>query len=117
VSSDFRQLAAYRLAVEVADFAHAAAARWDSFDRWTVGVQLVRAADSVGANIAEGLGRWHGPDRRRLFFIARGSLYEAEHWMLRAESRGLLEPGTNDQLGEVARALNGLIKQPTRSEP
>jgi four helix bundle protein len=117
VSSDFRQLVAYRLAVDVADRAHSAAARWPSFDRWTVGVQLVRAADSVGANIAEAMGRWHGPDRRRLLFIARGSLYETEHWMLRAEGRGLLEPGTNDRLGEVARALNGLIRSPAGSRP
>jgi four helix bundle protein len=113
VSSDFRQLAAYRLAVEVADSMHSVASRWDSFDRWSLGVQLVRAADSIGANIAEGMGRWHGPDRRRFLFIARGSLYETEHWMLRAEKRGLLEPGTNDRLGEVARALNGLIRKPT----
>jgi four helix bundle protein len=113
VSSNFRDLVAYRLAVEVADFAHSAAARWNSFERWTLGVQLVRAADSVGANMAEAMGRWHAPDRRRLLFIARGSLYETEHWMLRAEARGLLRPGTNDRLDEVGRALNGLIRKPT----
>jgi four helix bundle protein len=117
VSSDFRQLVSYRLAVEVADFVHSAAAGWVSFVRWSVGIQLVRAADSVGANIAEAMGRWHGPDRRRLLFIARGSLYETEHWMLRAEARGLLEPGTNDRLGEVAKALNGLIRAPTGNRP
>jgi four helix bundle protein len=117
VSSDFRDLVAYRLAVAVADDMHGAAARWDSFERWSLGIQLVRAADSVGANIAEAMGRWHAPDRRRLLFIARGSLYETEHWILRAESRGLLEPKTNDRLGEVARALNGLIRSPTGSRP
>ncbi len=92
---------------------HEVAARWNSFERWSIGVQLVRAADSVGANVAEAMGRWHAPDRRRFLFIARGSLYETEHWMLRAEARGLLEPGSNDRLGEVGRALNGLIKKPT----
>jgi four helix bundle protein len=76
-------------------------------------VQLVRAGDSVGANIAEAMGRWHVADRRRLLFIARGSLYETEHWMLRAESRGLLKRGASDRLGELGRALNGLIKKPT----
>jgi four helix bundle protein len=113
VASDFRDLVAYRLDVEVADDLHRLAAGWSAFDRWSLGVQLVRAVDSVGANIAEAMGRWHVADRRRLLFIARGSLYEAEHWMLRAESRGLLEPGANDRLGEVGRALNGLIKTPT----
>ena len=113
MGSEFRRLRVYRLAVEVADDMHSVATRWGSFDRWSLGVQLVRATDSVGANIAEAMGRWHGPDRRRFLFIARGSLYEAEHWMLRAEARGLLEPGTNNRLGEVGKALNGLIRKPT----
>jgi four helix bundle protein len=113
VGSDFRELVAYRLAVELADDLHRLASGWNSFDRWSLGVQLVRAADSVGANMAEAMGRWHVADRRRLLFIARGSLYETEHWILRAESRGLLEQGTCDRVGQVGRALNGLIKKPT----
>ena len=76
-------------------------------------MQLLRSADSVGANIAEAKGRWHIPDRRRFLFVARGSLYETEHWILRAEKRGLLETGFAARLEEVARALNGLIRRPT----
>jgi four helix bundle protein len=112
VASDFRRLAAYRLAVELADEMHGAVSCWPSFDRWSVGLQLVRALDSVGANIAESSGRWHEADKRRLLIIARGSLYEAEHWMLRAEARALL-PTAPDRLDEVARALSGLVKRPT----
>ena len=33
--------------------------RWDSFAREVVGGQLARAADSIGANIAEAFGRFH----------------------------------------------------------
>jgi four helix bundle protein len=113
VGSDSRELVAYRTAVSLADDLHGFAASWGSFDRWSLGVQLVRAADSIGANIAEAMGRWHVADRRRLLFIARGSLYETEHWVLRAESRGLLAPGADDRVSEVGRALNGLIKRPT----
>jgi len=115
VRSDFQRLVAYRRACEVADEVHSFVARWSSFDRWTVGVQLVRALDSVGANIAEASGRWHPADRRRLLVIARGSLYEVEHWLVRAESRGLPVPETNDRLGEVARALTGLIRRTRRT--
>jgi four helix bundle protein len=111
VGSAFRDLDVYRLAVEMADRMHREAARWDSFDRWSLGLQLVRAADSVGANIAEGTGRWHVGDRRRLLFVARGSLYEAEHWILRGEARGRLKSGEADRLSEIGRALNGLIKR------
>jgi four helix bundle protein len=106
-------LAAYRLSVEVADDMHARVRRWPAFERSTVGAQLIRALDSIGANIAESSGRWHAADKRRLLLIARGSLCEAEHWMLRAEARGLLPLGASERLEELARALNGLIKRPT----
>jgi four helix bundle protein len=102
---------AYRLAAELADQVHAVAAEWNAFDRWTVGVQLVRSADSVGANVAEAFGRGSAPDQRRLLYIARGSLLETEHWIDRATSRGLLATGTFDlPLAELARVLTGLIR-------
>ena len=86
---------------------------WGSFERWTIGLQLIRAADSIGANIAEASGRWHVADSRRLLFIARGSLYETEHWLLRAEARELLSQGDlRERLDEIGRALNGLIRRP-----
>jgi four helix bundle protein len=109
--SHFRELTAYQLAVALAENVHDAAREWDRFEKWTIGVQLVRAADSIGANIAEGTGRWHVGDRRRLLFIARASLYETEHWVLQAQRRGLLPPGPDPRLSEVARTLNGLIKR------
>jgi four helix bundle protein len=74
-------------------------------------MQLVRAADSIGANIAEALGRWHPADKRRLLTIARGSLYETEHWIDRAHHRGLLRD--TPDLSELGRTLNGLMKKPT----
>jgi four helix bundle protein len=85
--------------------------RWPSFDRWSIGIQLTRAADSIGANIAEAAGRWHRQDQKRFLLIARGSLYETEHWLARAEARGLLEAGTTGHLSETARTLNGLIRR------
>jgi len=111
MGGSFRGLAAYRLAAELADGLHKQVATWPTFDRWTVGMQLVRAADSVGANIAEAGGRWHLADKRRLLVIARGSLYELEHWLLRARARGL-SCSTSPVLAELGRTLNGLIRRP-----
>jgi four helix bundle protein len=51
-------------------------------------------------------------DRRRLYVIARGSLYETEHWLLTAERRGLLKADLSAKVDEVGRTLSGLIARP-----
>jgi len=103
----------YELAAALANDLHRAIVRWPSFDRWSVGMQLMRSSDSIGANLAESSGRWHAKDKRRFLIMARGSLYETEHWMSQAEARGLLPPGSTDELSELAWALAGLIKKTT----
>jgi len=112
MESSFRRLAAYERSVRLSDDLYEAVGRWGSRDQWSLGIQLLRAVDSVGANIAEAVGRTSEADRRRFYVIARGSLLETEHWIARAEARGLLEPGYGRRLGEVARPLAGLINKP-----
>ena len=106
-----RSSIAYRLSAGLSDDIHEAIEDWPKFEIWTVGVQLVRAADSIGANIAEGLGRDSRADQRRFFVIARGSLYEAEHWLERAASRGLItrQDGFVEMTSELGKVLSGLI--------
>ena len=107
----FLELAVYREAAALSDEIDSCVSQWDTFARWTVGVQLVRAADSVGANIAEGYGRRTDLDRRRFLFQARGSVCELQHWLIRARERKLPYPA--DGLGradEVGRMLNGLAR-------
>ena len=111
MASAFTDLVAYRLAGELSDDVARAVAGWSSFERWSIGIQLARAADSIGANLAEALGRWHTNDRRHLLIVARGSLYETEHWLVRADARGLVHGASADTLAELARTLNGLIKR------
>lgn len=111
--SNFNELAAYRLATALAADVYASVARWPAFDRSTAGQQLVRAADAVGANIAESTGKWTSADKRRVLLIARGELYETEHWLNVATARGLIASAHHDRVAEIARALNGLVKQPT----
>jgi four helix bundle protein len=101
--SDFENLRVFRLAEELADAIWAIAARWEPFVRGTVGRQLVRAADSIGANIAEGAGRGSYQDNRRFIRVARGSLNETKYWLRRAYRRGLL---TTDQIGELKTIID-----------
>jgi four helix bundle protein len=111
MTTTFKDLASYRRAFEFAADMHDAVVKWPNVELWSVGIQLIRAADSVGANIAEALGRWHQPDRKRLLYIARGSLDETEHWVLCAEERGLLPQGSSQRLSDIRRPLNGLIRK------
>ena len=74
--SNFENLRVYQLAENLADETWELAARWNSFARDAIGKQIVRAADRVGANIAEGEGRGSYADNRRFVRMARGSLNE-----------------------------------------
>ena len=58
--------------------------RWNWFRRQTIGKQIVEAADSIGANIAEGVGRYGTQDNKRFVYFARDSLYETKHRLRRA---------------------------------
>jgi four helix bundle protein len=107
----FRDLEVYERAVGLADAVWGRVAGWDAFARWTVGVQLVRSADSIGANLAEAAGRSTDADQRRFLIVARGSALELEHWLDRASERGLpLTPGATAEAQRVGRMLNGLIR-------
>jgi four helix bundle protein len=106
----FEDLLVYRRVAALADELRATVRTWDSIDTWTAGVQAIRAADSIGANIAEATGRVTNPDRLRLLFIARGSVNELEHWLARAEARHLPSPAeSRARAQEIGRMLNGLI--------
>jgi len=95
---NFEKLKVYRLAEDLADRIWNVVGTWDRFAKETVGGQLVRAADSVGANIAEGVGRGSHADNRRFVRMSRGSLYETIHFLRRAFRRQLLTKAQTDAL-------------------
>ena len=90
VETGFEKLRVYQLSEELADLIWEIVIKWNYFAKDTIGKQLVNAADSIGANIAEGTGRGSYADNRRFARIARGSLFEVKHWIKRAYARKLL---------------------------
>ncbi len=107
-------LRVYQLAEELADICWDMAATWDLFARDAVGKQIVRAADSVGANIAEGYGRASPGDNQRFVRMARGSLYEVRHFLRRADKRKLVKREQKKRLqpllDELLPTLNAYLK-------
>ncbi|HXG08912.1 MAG TPA: four helix bundle protein [Gemmataceae bacterium] len=112
--SNFENLKVYQLAEKLADEIWNIVVRWNPFARDTVGKQIVRAADSVGANIAEGTGRGSFRDNRRFVRVARGSLHETRHWLRRAYNRDLLTSKQVERIKPIidnlSPMLNGYLK-------
>jgi four helix bundle protein len=112
--TNFEKLRVYRLSEKLADDLWQIVLTWNYFARDTVGRQVVRAADSIGANIAEGAGRGRFLDNRRFVRIARGSLNETKHWLRRAYKRALLPKTQIDRLrpiiDELGPMLNAYLK-------
>lgn len=107
-SRPFEELRVYQAAETISDLIWEIVSRWDYLAKDTVGRQMVRSADSIGANIAEGSGRGSFQDNRRFVKIARGSLYETRHWLRRAYSRKLL---TSEDVEKLKPLLDQLAPQ------
>jgi four helix bundle protein len=112
--TNFLNLKVYRLAEQLSDEIWKVVRKWDAFARDTVGKQMVRSADSIGANIAEGNGRGSFQDNRRFVRTARGSFYETRHWLRRAYCRELLTEAQVTQMkpliDNLAPMLNAYLK-------
>ena len=96
--TNFEKLRVYKLAETLADGIWKVVRGWDYLARDTVGKQMIRASDSIGANLAEGTGRGSLQDNRRFIRMARGSLYETQPWLRRAYKRSLL---SKDQVASL----------------
>src|SRR2546425_9799872 len=112
--TNFEKLQVYQLSEKIADSIWNIVIVWDSFAKDTVGKQIVRSADSIGANIAEGSGRGSHQDNRRFVRIARGSLYETIHWLRRSYIRKLLSQSEVKALRvlveELSPKLNAFLR-------
>jgi four helix bundle protein len=110
----FEKLRVFRLAEELADEICDIVVEWKYFAKETVGLQLVKAADSIGANIAEGAGRGTKKDNQRFVRISRGSLNETKYWLRRAHKRKLIGKKRIDEITSImdnlAPGLNAYLR-------
>ncbi len=103
--TNFENLKVYQLSEDLADLIWEIAVNWEDFSKATVGKQIVRSADSIGANIAEGAGRGSFQDNRRFIKMGRGSLDDTKHWLPRAYKRKLL---SEDQIKKLKPLISEL---------
>jgi len=75
-------------------------------DKKIIGDQFISAIDSVGANIAEGFGRYHYLDKNKFHYNARGSLYESFHWIELLKKRGKASEEKTDLINKKLKNLS-----------
>jgi four helix bundle protein len=102
---NFQNLRVYQLSEQLANEIWFIVINWDYFAKDTIGKQLVKSTDSIGANIAEGNGRYNLQDNQRFVKIARGSLNETRHWLRLAYQRKLL---TQEQIDKIKPIIDEL---------
>jgi four helix bundle protein len=84
------ELNGYKLSMEMAERIWEIVLKWDYFQKDTMGKQLVRAADSIAANLSEGFGRYHYKENVNFSYYSRGSLFETKTWLTKAHNRNLI---------------------------
>jgi four helix bundle protein len=108
------ELQVYNLSMDIAERIWAIVIEWDYFLKDTIGKQLVRAVDSVAANLSEGFGRYHFKENRNFCYYSRGSLYETKTWLTKAHNRKLITDEAfqsfNNDIDNIGVKLNNYIK-------
>ncbi|MFN7344101.1 MAG: four helix bundle protein [Prosthecobacter sp.] len=102
---DLHELRVYQLAMRVGEDVWSITGGWEWLAKQTIGLQWIRSADSIAANISEGYGRYSFKENAKFCCYARGSLRETQTWLEKALSRQLLNPGAADDLALRLEAL------------
>ena len=108
------ELQVYQLSMEIGEKVWNIVINWDYFLKDTIGKQLVRAVDSVAANLSEGFGRYHYKEAKNFSYYSRGSLYETKTWLTKAYNRNLITEEEfqifQNEINNIGIKLNNYIK-------
>jgi len=102
---------AYNLAMDLGERIWSTVITWDYFQKDTVGKQLVKAADSIAANLSEGLGRYHFKEIKNFGYYSRGSLFETKTWLTKSHSRALLDDVVFDDIQKDLEVIGKMINR------
>ena len=109
-----RDVGAYKIAFKLSNEIWNMCVQWNYFAKDTIGKQMVRSADSISANVAEGFGRYSKKDKIKFYRYAFGSTKETMDWTLKAYHRTLMNKQQYShimgQLNQLPLEINSLIK-------
>jgi len=108
----YRDLKVWRDAMDLAETIYRLTREMPKYEEYRLSAQLIRAAASVPANIAEGYMRGTRKDYANFVSIARGSLAETETFLLLVQRLDLIASESAEkaleQAGELGRMLTTL---------
>ncbi|MEJ2615094.1 MAG: four helix bundle protein [Ignavibacteriaceae bacterium] len=110
---NIEELQVYQLSMEIGEKIWEIVYRWNFFEKDTIGKQMVRAADSVAANLSEGFGRLSYKENKQFCYYSRGSLFETKTWLTKAKNRKLILEDEYENImkefEKVGKKLNSYI--------
>jgi four helix bundle protein len=112
---ELRDLEVYKLSEDLSDMIWNIVLEWDYFAKDTIGKQLVKASDSIAANIAEGYGRYHFKENKNFCYFVGGSLEETKTWLRKSIRRGLIDKSKHQELFNIIKKLPILLNSYIKS--
>jgi four helix bundle protein len=117
---ELKNLEVYQLSRKLSTIAWKIFCRMDFMDKKHIGDQFLRSVDSIGANIAEGYGRFHYLDKVRFYYNSKASHYEAfTHWLELMFEREKISRDEYETIGQTALKLqiklNNFITSTTKN--
>ncbi len=100
------KLLIYQMSMDIGQQVWTIVEGWQYFAKDTIGKQLVRAADSIAANLSEGYGRYFYKENKQFCYYARGSLQETKTWLKKAFDRNLILPSEFQSLSDTLETLS-----------
>lgn len=111
--ANYKTLDAWKYAMQLVKEVYLLVQKFPKEELYALTSQLKRAAVSVPANIAEGLGRQYKKDTLQFLHISRGSLYELETLLNIALMTGIINEEEFktiiNSLEKTLQVLNGFI--------
>ena len=117
----YEDLEIYKISVEIAVEVYKLTKKFPKEETYGVVDQLKRAVTSIGANIAEGFGRYHYRDKLVFFYNSRGSLFEVKHFLEISCRLDYITKGEKEdlfvKLNNLSVKLNNFISSIGRQKP
>jgi len=110
-------LVVWRLARELRIIVYSLVKKLPAEEKYALNTQMRRAAQSIGANIAEGFGRYSYRENIQFCRQARGSAFEIRDHLVTAIDAGFISKNAYDEADALAQrviqTINGYVRSTT----